>query len=132
MKEQKIDTSEVADYPSKKGKTTITPEVLETIARLTALSVPGVSRMAEAPGSVDKIFRRGLPDGVRIVVELDIVTFDLYLVLKNDVSILDVSRNVQRNVCRAISEMVGMTVDWVNIHVEDIYFPETPGQAKEA
>ncbi len=31
------------------GRTTIAPDVLLTIARLSALSVPGVARMAPAP-----------------------------------------------------------------------------------
>jgi uncharacterized alkaline shock family protein YloU len=112
--------SEYADSP---GKTTIAPEVLYTIARLTALQVEGVSRMATVPARVDRIFKRGQVEGVVIEVEDDAVYADLYIILKGDVNIRDVSKNVQREVARAISEMVGMQVGRVNIHVEDVEYP---------
>jgi uncharacterized alkaline shock family protein YloU len=44
-------------------------------------------------------------------------------VLKNDTNIREVSRNIQHDVTRAISEMVGMDVGYVNIHIEDIDYP---------
>ncbi|MFN3491796.1 MAG: Asp23/Gls24 family envelope stress response protein, partial [Anaerolineales bacterium] len=45
---------------------------------------------------------------------------DVHLILKENVNIREVSRNVQQNVTRAIQEMVGMDVGEVNIHIEDI------------
>ncbi|MCI0520482.1 MAG: Asp23/Gls24 family envelope stress response protein [Chloroflexi bacterium] len=104
-------------------KTTIAPEVLNTIARLTALSVPGVSRMCSEPGGVGRLFRRGMHEGVHIEVEEDRVNCNLYLVMKEDVNIREVSHAIQQNVSRAISEMVGMQVGYVNIHIEDIDYP---------
>ena len=106
------------------GKTTIAPEVLETIARLTTLNVKGVSRMCTEPIGVSRLFHRGFNDGVRIEVHDDTVFTDLYIVLENDVNIRDVSRNVQHVVARAVSKMVGMQVGRVNIHIEDIDYPE--------
>jgi uncharacterized alkaline shock family protein YloU len=105
------------------GKTTIAPEVLYTIARLTSLQVEGVSRMATVPTRVDRIFKRSQTEGVVIEVEDDTVYADLYLILKGDVNIRDVSKTVQHDVARAISEMVGMQVGRVNIHVEDVEYP---------
>jgi uncharacterized alkaline shock family protein YloU len=104
------------------GKTTIDPEVLVTIARLTALDVPGVSRMAAAPRTKERFFSRSSGEGIRLEIQDDQVVVDLFLVLKNDVNILHVSRQVQSNVARSISEMVGMTTGQINIHVEDIDF----------
>jgi uncharacterized alkaline shock family protein YloU len=102
------------------GKTTLAPGVLLTIASLSATSVEGVSRLAAVPGGVDRLFRRGTDDGVQVTVEDGIVYVELYLVLKKDVNVRDVSRTVQQQVARAISEMVGMEVGHVNIHIEDI------------
>jgi len=106
------------------GRTTVSPEVLTTIARLSALSVPGVSRMASISGGVNRLFRRGPGDGVRIGVEDNIVYVDLHLVLKQDLNIREVGRTVQQNVTRAIHEMVGMDVGHVNIHIEDIDYED--------
>ncbi len=101
-------------------KTTIAPDVLITIARLSALSVPGVSRMAGVTGGVNRLFKRGNQDGVRMEVEDNIVTTRLYLVLKKDVNVREVSRNVQEQVARALQEMVGMEIGSIAVFVEDI------------
>jgi uncharacterized alkaline shock family protein YloU len=106
------------------GKTTVSPDVLISIAKLSALGVPGVSRMAPISGGVNRLFRKGANEGVRIEIEDDIVYADIYLVLKEDVNIREVSRNVQRHVTRAIQEMVGMDVGHVDIHIEDIDYEE--------
>lgn len=106
------------------GKTTIAPEVLLTIAKLTTLEVPGVSRMSPIPGGVNRLFRRGTSNGVQIEVDNGVVTTDLYVVLAKDVNLRETSRSIQHNVSRAISEMVGMQVGRVNIHIEDVDYPQ--------
>jgi uncharacterized alkaline shock family protein YloU len=106
------------------GKTTVSPDVLMTIARLAALDVPGVSKLAPVSGGVNRLFKRGAGDGVRIETEENAVYVDLHLVLQQDVNIREVSRNVQQNVARAMQEMVGMDVGYVNIHIEDIDYNE--------
>ncbi|MCL4275553.1 MAG: Asp23/Gls24 family envelope stress response protein [Anaerolineales bacterium] len=107
------------------GKTTVSPEVLTTIARLAALEVSGVSRLAPVAGGVNRLFRRGTNEGVRIEAKDNLVQVDLYLILKEDVNIREVSRNVQQNVARAVQEMVGMDVGEVNIHIEDIHYEDS-------
>lgn len=109
-------------YPQ--GKTTVSPDVLITITRLSALSVPGVSRMAQVPGGVNRLFKRGIGDGVRMEVKDNVVMADLYLILKPDVNIREVSRNVQHQVARALQEMVGMDIGGIEIHIEDIDMDE--------
>lgn len=101
-------------------KTTVSPEVLTTIARLSALEVSGVSRFAEVAGGVNRFFKKGIGNGVRIEAKDNIVLVDLHLILKPDMNIREVSRTVQQNVARAIHEIVGMDVAEVNVHIEDI------------
>lgn len=112
----------MANYSDTPGQTTVSPGVLLTIARLNALSVDGVSRVSAEPSGVNRLFQRGFGEGVRIEIHDDAVYADLYLVLKNNVNIREVSRNVQQQVARAITEMIGMRVGRVNIHIEDIDF----------
>ncbi len=113
---------------SNQGKITVAPDVLVTIARMAALSVPGVSRMAQVTGGVNRLFKRGLNDGVRLEVEDNIIVAGLYLILKQDVNVREVSRNVQQQVARALQEMVGMDVAEVEIHIEDIDYEEIEAQ----
>ena len=111
----------------KRGTTSIAPGVLVTIARLTALSVPGVTGLARVPGGVNRLFRRGTSEGVQIEVQDDHVEADLYLILAADVNVREVSRNVQAEVASAIEHMVGMQVGRIDIHIEDIDFSQTGG-----
>ena len=104
------------------GKTTVAPDVLVEIARMAALKVSGVSNMAPVSGGVNRLFRRGIVDGVRITLEENVVFADLYVILDNDVNIRDTSRIIQQKVTRAITEMVGMDVGEVNIHIENIAY----------
>jgi len=106
------------------GKTTVAPDVLVTIARLSALGVPGVSRMAQVTGGVNRLFKRGVHDGVRIEVEDNTVVVDLYLILKKDMNIREVSREVQEQVARSIQEMIGMDIGSIEIHIENIDYEE--------
>lgn len=112
------------DIESSQGKTTIAPDVLLTIAQLTALNVNGVSRLSHVQTAVNQLLKRTQRrEGVLIEVIDDVVNVDVYVILKNDVNVRDVSHNIQHDVSRAISEMVGMTVGRVNIHIEDIDYP---------
>jgi len=113
----------MTEYQSQ-GKTTVSPDVLITIARLSALSVPGVSRLAPISGGVNRFFRCGASDGVRIETQDNTVFVDMFLALKQDVNVREVSRNVQQQVARAIQEMVGMDVGHVNIHIENIDYED--------
>ncbi len=112
------------------GKTTIAPEVLLTIVQLTVLKVPGVSSLSPSPNSVNRLFnlsRKKQPlqgnEGVRIEITDDVVYADLYIVVKSEYNVRDVSHNIQHEVERAISEMIGMQVGRVNIHIEDVEYP---------
>jgi len=106
------------------GKTTIAPEVLLTIVQLTTLDVEGVYQMSNFPGADNRFLKRVHGEGVRINIEDDIVNVDLYIILENNVNIRETGLSVQRAVERAINKMVGMKAGRINIHVEDIYYPD--------
>jgi uncharacterized alkaline shock family protein YloU len=111
--------------PYIEGKTTIAPEVLLTIARLTTSNVEGVSRICHLPSeSMRRLFKRGhVDEGVAIEIIDGVVYADLYVVLEHGYNVREVSYCIQVDVTRAITEMVGMQVGSVNIHVEDIDYP---------
>jgi uncharacterized alkaline shock family protein YloU len=104
------------------GKTTIAPDVLLGIARLTTLGTPGVSRLGSTPSNVNRLLKRDPNHGVIISVENNTVYADIYVVLESDVNIREVCRNIQKQIARAVSEMVGMEVGRINVHVDDIDF----------
>jgi uncharacterized alkaline shock family protein YloU len=110
---------------NRSGKTTIAPDVLLTIARMSAVSVEGVSRLAPVSGGFDNLFRKGgVGEGVRVKLEDNVAYLDLYLILKSNVNVREVSRHVQQTVTRAVSEMLGMEVGHIDIHIENIEYSE--------
>jgi len=111
-------------YPSQ-GTTTIAPDVLLTIAQLATLEVDGVSRFCHPTGvAFNRLLKRGQArEGVYIEIIDDVVFIDLYVALKSETNVREVSHTIQHDVTREISEMVGMQVGRVNIHIEDIDYP---------
>lgn len=97
------------------GKTTIAPSVLHTIAKLTTLATPGVSRLSGREGLSN------VPeDGVKVEVNGDTIEVEIYIISGSEENVRLVAQSVQKRVMRAITEMVGMEVARVDIHVTDI------------
>jgi len=116
----------MADNNVTPGKTTISIDVILTIASLTTLDVTGVSRMSRLPSRRFKsmLLHRQDEDGLHIEVVDDTVYTEIYVILDSDVNIREVGRNIQIAVSRAITDMIGMQVGFINVHVEDIDYPE--------
>lgn len=104
------------------GSTTVSTEVLHKIARLTTLSVQGVSRMASCKGSLEQFRSPDECKGVKVQIKDSRVYVDIYVVLVSNMNVRDISREIQSRVSRAILEMIGMDVGGVNIHISDIDF----------
>jgi uncharacterized alkaline shock family protein YloU len=98
------------------GRITIAPEVLETVARLTALAVPGVARLT-TPSGMKRLLGQ---DGVKIEVIQDRVRAEVYVVTRQDVNMLNIGHQIQNEVARAIHDIVGMEVESVDVHIEDV------------
>ncbi len=99
----------------KLGRITVAPEVLETIARLTTLAVPGVTRLQGT--AVGRLLRA---DGVGIHMVGDKVAVELHVVTDPEVNLLRLGRQIQAEVTRAIQDMVGMQVHAVDVYIEDV------------
>jgi uncharacterized alkaline shock family protein YloU len=104
------------------GNTTISPQVLQKIARLTALSVQGVSRLANTTSGLSKMLSKVEDKGAIIRIQEEGVFVDVYVVLLSSFNVRDVCREIQSRVSRAISEMVGLDVGGVTVHVMDFDF----------
>jgi uncharacterized alkaline shock family protein YloU len=98
------------------GKITIASEVLETVVRLTTLAVPGVTRLVTPPG-VQRIFKH---DGAKIEISGNSVRADVYVVTEADANMLSVGRQIQTEVARAIQDIVGMDIESIDVHIEDV------------
>lgn len=106
----------------KVGSTTIATDVLISISRLTLLNVEGVKSTSAFINFYDRVVNKPENEGVKVAIKDDRVYVDLFVILESDVNIRIVSKNIQQSVSRAISEMVGMEIGAINIHICDIFF----------
>lgn len=100
------------------GKITVASEVLEAVARLTTLAVPGVARLVSPPG-VHRFLRH---DGVKLEISGNSVRVELHVVTEPDINMLGVGRQIQAEVTRAIQDIVGMEVQSIDVHIEDVAY----------
>ena len=106
-------------------KIIIAPGVLLTTVKMAALQVPGVAHMGSTLGGVNRLLRRTAADnGIQLLIEDPNVTVDVYIVARADSILREVCHNVQKQVARDIQENVGMHVNAVNVHIEDVTFDE--------
>lgn len=97
------------------GKITIAPSVLHTIAKLTTLATPGVSRLSSRDG-----FTNVPEDSVKVIVQGEKIEVEIYIIAGSEENVRLVAQEVQKRVNRAITEMVGMEVARIDVHVTDI------------
>lgn len=104
------------------GTVRVAPEVLATIAALTAQEVAGVVRLKGGiAGEVGKIIKRGQSmHGVKVTVVDNEVWVELHIIVRPDVSMYKVGRDVQDAVARALETMVGMPVHTIDVYIEDV------------
>ncbi len=113
----------------KLGKVTIAPEVLVTIARLTALKTEGVARLdTSIMDGVNRVFKRSVTNGgTKVEVDGDSVSVELYVIAEHDANMLTLGQDIQTATTRAIREMVGMSVTEVNVYIQDVVLPGDRG-----
>jgi uncharacterized alkaline shock family protein YloU len=112
------------------GKVTIAPNVLVTIVQKAATSEPGVAQLCDnVPGVKRFLGLHTSGRGVDVEVSDNCVTVNVYLVARRGVALLQLGRQLQAGIARAIEDIVGMDVSEVNIHIEDVATELSPGES---
>jgi uncharacterized alkaline shock family protein YloU len=105
------------------GRIEIAPEVLATIAHFAVMRVDGVSSMAQIPPQTARKYRRATrQDGILLDFSDNQVSFSIYVIMEPHASVLETSRQVQSAVIESVDTLVGIPVDSVNVHVEDVVY----------
>ena len=105
------------------GRIEVAPEVLATIAQYAVRRVEGFSEMAPIPPYIANMFRRATrQDGIVLDIIENRARFNIYVIMEPQVNVLEASRKMQTAVTEAIDTLVGIPVDAVNVHVEDVAY----------
>ncbi len=105
------------------GRIEVAPEVLATIAHYATIRVDGVAQMAPIPPHIASMLRRATrQDGIVLEVSNNRAKFNIYVIMEPQVNVLEASREIQTVVTEAVDTLVGIPVDTVNVHVEDVTY----------
>jgi uncharacterized alkaline shock family protein YloU len=113
--------------PDVKGRIRIADEVVEKVAALAAMEVPGVADLggdiARALESVRErvgIGNKRGDQGVKAEVKGQEVAINLTIMVAFGHVVMEVARNVQANVAVQTNRMLGLRVVEVNVTVDDV------------
>lgn len=122
-----IDTEAFDGAEESVGNIKISVDVVSTIAGIATTEFEGVTGMYSsfADGIAEKFGARKSPSkGVKVEMDGETVSIDLYIVVEYGVRIPELAWEVQENVKNNVETMTGLTVDKVNIHIEGVNFPK--------
>lgn len=105
------------------GRIEVAPEVLATIAQFAVRRTEGVSRMAPIPADMARMFRRATrQDGIVLDFHDNQLRFNIYVIMEPHANVLEASKRIQAAVKEAMDTLVGLPVESINVHVEDVVY----------
>ncbi len=119
---QETETENAADEP---GNVRISLDVVSTIAGIATSEIEGVAGMygTFAGGIAEMLGAKRSPSkGVKVDMNGENVTIDLYIVAQYGVRIPELAWEIQENVKNNVETMTGLNVQKVNIHIEGVSF----------
>jgi len=116
-----------------KGRIDVADEVVEKVAGLAAMEVPGVADLggdfARALETVRErigIGQKRGDQGVKARIQGREVAVDVVIVVEYGHVVMEVARRVQANVASQTNRMLGLAVVEVNVVVDDVRMPRPP------
>lgn len=106
------------------GQIDIAMEVISTIAGGAAIDCYGIVGMASQKqikdGITEMLGRENLSRGIVVRNDGDEVHIDMYIIVSYGTKISEVAHNVQTKVKYTLDQMLGLSVDSVNIFVQGV------------
>ena len=106
------------------GGINISQDVIAVIAGNAALEVEGVASLhpVHTRDISELVGKKGFVRSVRVVIEGDAITLDIYIITQVGAKVGSVGANVQKAVIEAIDNSVGVKPAAVNVHISGIAF----------
>ena len=132
MEEEKnlpVDSYQQQPVPAEKeviGEINIAPDIIATLAGITTMKIAGITGMAGIPSaSLSTIIgKREINKGVKVDIKDKTVSLEISVVIDIDTVLIEVARNVQREVKKVIETKTGMTVNKVDVNIREVSYKE--------
>ncbi len=103
------------------GIVKISEEVVSTIASLATIEVKGIIGMTSSGGINQlSIGKKNPTRGVKVVINGDNATIDLFVIVEYGMRISEVAKSVQTNVKKSVESLTGLKVSSINVHIQDV------------
>ena len=109
------------------GVVNISEDVVSIVAAMAANGIDGVAGMTQSSitGGISELFGKKNPSkGVKVFIEENKVTIDMFIMVKYGAIIPDVAWRIQEKVKQEVESMTGLDVAAVNVHIEGVAFPK--------
>ena len=102
----------------REGNLSYKRSLVNQIVELAAKEIAGVASLASNFGSgIKKLFSENYYEGVKVVENPDGINVDIYFNILTGYSVSDVAHKVQQNVKNAITSMMDVKINKVNVHI---------------
>jgi len=116
------------------GNIKISEDVIITCAATATLKTVGIYSLAETfAGNLTRgIWGKDFTNrGIKVVKDDGGYTLDIYVVVEYAVRIPEVAWELQENIKKEIEGITGEKVHAINIHVQDVHFPDGEGETND-
>ena len=105
-----------------RGSINICQSVVAVIAAAAAVDIDGVYGLYQSPGKelTTVSGKKGISRGVKINIEGDEITVDVYFIAEMGHPVNEIGVKVQKAVVSAIEEAIGITVGTVNVTISGV------------
>lgn len=101
-----------------RGSVSTNKNIILSIINLATKEIAGVSSLASNFGSgIRKLFSENYYEGVKVVENPEGINVDIYFNILTGFSVSAVAHKVQQNVKNAISSMMDVKINKVNVHI---------------
>ena len=108
-----------------KGKVSCNSDILLSIVSLATKEITGVSCLCtNFGGGIKKLFSNNYTEGIKITEVENSVMVDIYINILFGYQVADVAFRVQENVKNALSAMVDIKIESINVHILGVDFEE--------
>jgi len=103
------------------GVVKISEEVVSTIAYFSTIEIKGIIGMTST-GGINQlpIGKKNPSRGVKVIINGDTATIDLFVIVEYGVRIAEVAKAVQTNVKKSVESLTGLKVSNINVHIQDV------------
>lgn len=104
----------------------ISNDVVAIIAGIAAGKVDGVVGMSSGitGGITEMLGMKNLSKGIKVEVDNNEATIDLFITVEYGVKLSEVGKKVQESVKETVENMTGLAVVAINVNIQDVSFPK--------